>query len=98
MNLLELWNARIEVMECGKKTEYLASNIRYYRIHSNVEWIKIKCKNMKYPLPEVQHKWEWGIRGLNWKNDIFHSNCGGGYRVACRYAMSKVWQKVRRQL
>lgn len=82
MDLLELWDARIEVSENGRKEEYSARNIRYYRLKTKSEWIRIKCKNMKYSIPEVQRKWEWGIRGLNCERDIFHSNYGGGYRVA----------------
>lgn len=82
MNLLESWDARIEVIEHGRKEEYSASNIRYYRLKTNTEWIKIRCKNLKYSIPEVRQKWEWGIRGLNCEKDIFHSNYGGGYRVA----------------
>lgn len=82
IDLLELWDVKIEVLENGRKEEYCASDIRYYRLKSTAEWIKIKCKNLKYKLPEVQQKWEWGIRGLNVEKDIFHSNYGGGYRVA----------------
>jgi hypothetical protein len=82
MDLLELWDARIEVIEHGRKEEYSANNIRYYRLKTNVEWIQIKCKNLKYSIPEIQQKWGWGIRGLNCEKDIFHSNYSGGYRVA----------------
>lgn len=82
MDLLKSWDTKIEVMENNQKEEYSAINIKYYRLKTNAEWIKIKCKNMKHPIPEVQQKWEWGIRGLNCERDIFHSNYGGGYRVA----------------
>ncbi|NLV34182.1 MAG: hypothetical protein GXY21_06565 [Clostridiaceae bacterium] len=82
MNLLESWNSIIEITECGKKEEYYANSIKYYRLKTDAEWIKIKCRNVENIIPEVQRKWEWGIRGLNCEKDIFHSNYGGGYRVA----------------
>ncbi|MDD4295843.1 MAG: hypothetical protein PHC69_02670 [Ruminiclostridium sp.] len=82
MDLLESWDTKIEVTEHNQKEEYSARNIRYYRLKTNAEWIKIKCKSMAYTILEVQQKWEWGIRGLNCGRDIFHSNYGGGYRVA----------------
>ncbi|MGF7060872.1 hypothetical protein [Brassicibacter mesophilus] len=82
MKKLEEWGAKVVISEDGAKEEYSASNIRFYRVKTIVDWIKVKCKKVKYSIPEVQQKWEWGIRGLDCEKDIFHSYYDGGFRVA----------------
>lgn len=82
MELLNAWDAIVEVTESGKREIYSINNLKYYRLKTSSEWIKVSCKNTKYSIPEVKQKWEWGIRGLNYAKDIFHSNENGGYRVA----------------
>ncbi|GKX31362.1 hypothetical protein SH1V18_38420 [Vallitalea longa] len=82
MNSLEEWGTKVIVTEGGAKKEYSASNIRFYRLKTTVDWIKVKCKVLKHPITEVQQKWEWGVRGLDCEKDIFHSHYAGGFRVA----------------
>jgi len=82
MKLLDDWGVKVIVSEYGKQEEYSVNNLRYYRVKTTADWIKVKCSNMKYSILEVQQKWEWGIRGLDCDKDIFHSHYDGGYRVA----------------
>lgn len=82
IELLDKWDTKIEIKENGRREVYSASSIRYYRLKTKAEWIDIKYKNTERIIPEVEKKWCWGIRGLNCENDIFHSNFGGGCRVA----------------
>lgn len=80
--LLTEWGTRVVINDNERIEEYSMNNIRHYQVKSINSWIKVSCRNLKYPILEVQQKWEWGIQGLNCNNDIFHSNLGGGYRVA----------------
>ncbi|PKM52140.1 MAG: hypothetical protein CVV02_03905 [Firmicutes bacterium HGW-Firmicutes-7] len=83
--LLKRHNVKIIVSESKKiRSEYSANNLRSYTIRSTIPWIDVRCErmgDMRIPL-EVIKKWEWGIRGLDSKFDIFHSHYTGGYRVA----------------
>lgn len=82
IDLLTIWNAKIVINDDGKEEEHSVWNIPYYRIQSLSPWIGVQCKNMQYTIDEVKYKWGWGIRGFTCDMDVFHSNYGGGFRVA----------------
>ena len=82
MDLLKKWNAKVEISDNRTKEVYSAINLRRYNVRSATEWIKIKCTSMCKKITEVSKKWEWGIRGLNFDNDFFMSDFGGGSRVS----------------
>lgn len=65
------------------KAEYSIDNLNYYKVDTIESWVKIICKPTVY-LPEMHRKWLWGIRGIDIKNDIYHSNKDGGYRVTLK--------------
>lgn len=81
-DLLNEWGTRVVIKEYKGKEDSFNCDIRVYRVKTTVGWIEIKCTNLKYPIPEVRQKWEWGIRGLDCESDIFHSHYDGGCRVA----------------
>lgn len=66
-----------------EKAEYSVNNINYFKIVTLKSWVNIGCIP-KLDLPEMKRKWLWGIRGIDLKNDIYHSNKDGGYRVAIK--------------
>ena len=82
MNNLTKWDVKVEIREDGTKEIYSAANLRRYRVKTVNKWIYIKCINMQEKIVEVKKKWEWGIRGLEFDNDLFMSDFGGGCRVA----------------
>lgn len=82
MDLLTMWNVKVVINDDGKKEEYSVGNMSSYRVKSLSPWIKVEWKNMHHSIAEVKQKWGWGIIGLNFGTNIFHSNCEGGYRVA----------------
>jgi hypothetical protein len=82
-DLLDSCNAKVEIDENMKvKSEYFISRIRDYRIKTLSPLIKVKVNGLQNKNEEVMRKWEWGIKGLDIKNDLFHSHFLGGYRVA----------------
>lgn len=82
MNYLRNWDAKVEITGDGVKEIVSASNLRRYRIKTANEWIKVNCTNIQNSILEVRKKWEWGIRGLAFDDDLFMSDFGGGCRVA----------------
>jgi len=76
------WDVQVEITGDGTKEIYSAANLRRYRVRNVNKWIYIKCINMQEKIVEVKKKWEWGIRGLDFENDLFMSDFGGGCRVA----------------
>ena len=82
MELLTKWNVKVKISDSGSEEVYSASNLRRYRVRSNTKWISVKCINMCGKVPEVHKKWEWGIRGIDFDNDLFISDFGGGTRVS----------------
>ena len=82
MNNLTKWDVKVEITGDGTKEIYSASNLRRYRVKTANKWIYIKCINMQGKIVEVKKKWEWGIRGLDFENDLFMSDFGGGCRIA----------------
>lgn len=82
MSYLMKWDAKVEITGDGTKEIFTATNLRRYRVKTANDWIKVKCINIQCRIPEVRKKWEWGIRGLAFDNDLFMSDFGGGCRVA----------------
>lgn len=82
MDLLKMWNAMVVISEGNRKEEHSAWHLPHYQIKSLCPWIEIKCQNMQYPINEVKRKWEWGIGGLKFEDNLFHSHAEGGFRVA----------------
>ena len=82
MDLLKLWNVMVVISEDNRKEEHSAWHLPHYQIKSLCHWIEIKCQNMQYPIKEVKQKWEWGICGLKFEDNLFHSHAEGGFRVA----------------
>jgi len=72
MDLLTNWGTKVVISEKGAKVEHSVINTRFYTVKTTAEWIYVKCTNVKYSIPEVQQKWEWGIRGLDCEKDILH--------------------------
>lgn len=69
------------------KTEYSIDNVNYHKVDVIKSWINVRCIPA-VDLPEVRRKWLWGIRGIDLKNDVYHSNKDGGYRVALKSNIS----------
>ena len=82
MSYLTEWDAKVEITGDGVKEIFSASNLRRYRIKTANEWINVNCTNIQGDISEVRKKWEWGIRGLAFDNDLFMSDFGGGCRIA----------------
>lgn len=82
LDLLNEWGTRVVIKEYKGREQSFNIDRRFYRIQTSSEWIEIWCTNLESPVPEVQQKWGWGVRGLDCENDIFHSHYDGGYRVA----------------
>ena len=80
---MEEWGVKVCIEEDGfPETVYSIQNVKSYKLKSLGQRVEISCINSRSKISEVQHKWEWGIRGLNMDKDIFHANSNGGYRVA----------------
>lgn len=65
------------------KAEYSIDNLNYHKVDVIKPWINVTCIP-KMDSPEIKRKWLWGIRGIDFENDVYHSNKDGGYRVALK--------------
>lgn len=60
-------------------------NLGYYPVRYITKWIDISTKpKLGTGFKEIRRKWLYGIRGIDIKNDIYHSGENGGYRVAIK--------------
>jgi len=60
-----------------------AAQLKYYNVRTINPWIDVTASG-SVMLEEVKKKWLWGIRGLDFENDLYHVNEFGGYRLAVK--------------
>ncbi|MBV4436324.1 hypothetical protein [Clostridium tyrobutyricum] len=69
----------------NKKKWCCVENLGYYPVYDITKWIYVSIKpKLSTEFKEVRRKWLYGIRGIDIKNDIYHSGENGGYRVAIK--------------
>lgn len=75
-------NVKVQIKNDGMEEVISAWNLRRYRVKTTNKWIKVNCLNLKSYREEIHEKWEWGIKGLTFDDDLFMCDFGGGVRVA----------------
>ncbi|MDQ2085212.1 hypothetical protein RBH29_02020 [Herbivorax sp. ANBcel31] len=88
LNELKKVRAKVHINTNAKnnfdRVVYSIDNLNYYRVTTIEPWIDIKCEPEMDDLLEIKRKWLWGIRGIDIKNDLYHSCKNGGYRLAIK--------------
>lgn len=81
MKQVEDVKGKVRVTNDGKDQVFSAWNFRRYRVQTASSWIYVKPDNFTIFDEEINRKWFWGFRGLDFDNDLFKVDSCGGVRV-----------------